>query len=110
LIPPPDDQLQYLARETMIDFNDAIQKADFEDFYSNICKPWQKQTSPEAMKQMFQSFIDGRASFGEISDMDASLTTRKISKDGSYKILAIEGEYPTSPNATTFELNYLAEG
>lgn len=110
LIPPPDEQLQYLARETMLDFNDAIAKADFTDFHSNICKPWQKQVTPDGMKAMFQRFIDGKASFGGIRDMDASFSTRKISKDGQYKILAVEGEYPTSPNPTTFELNYLAEG
>lgn len=110
LIPPPDDQLQYLARETMLDFNDAIAKADFTDFYSNISKEWKKQITPDVMKQSFQGFIDGKASFGEISDMDATLSTRKITKQGQYRILAIDGEYPTSPRATTFELSYLAEG
>ncbi len=110
LIPPPDEQLQYLVRETMIDFNDAIAKADFTDFHSNICKPWQKQVTPDDMKGLFQRFIDGQASFGEISDMDASFTTRKVRKESSYKILEVNGEYPTSPTPTTFELNYLAEG
>jgi hypothetical protein len=110
LIPPPDEQLQYLVRETMVDFNDAIQTEDFSDFYSKICKPWQKQVTPEQMKGMFQKFIDGGASFGEVKNMDATFTTRKIKKDSGYKILEVDGEYPTTPNATTFELNYLAEG
>jgi hypothetical protein len=110
LIPPTDDQLQDMARETMLDFNDAIAKADFTDFYSTICKEWQSQTTPEGMKQMFQAFIDGRASFGEIKDMDATLSTRKVTKEGKYKTLEVDGEYATSPNPTTFELNYLAQG
>jgi hypothetical protein len=110
LIPPDDDQLQYLARETMLDFNDAIQKEDFTDFHSKICKPWQKQVTPDGMKTMFRQFIDGEADFGEIRDMDAVLTLRKVKKEGSYKILEVNGEYPTTPNTTKFELNYLAEG
>jgi hypothetical protein len=110
LIPPDDDELQYLARQTMVDFNDAIAKADFNYFHSTICKPWQKQVSADEMKNMFQRFIDGKASFGEVSTMDATLTTRKVRKEGSYKILEVNGEYPTSPNTTSFELNYLAEG
>lgn len=110
LIPPSDDQLQVMVRETMLDFNDAIAKDDFNDFYSKICKEWKQQTTPDGMKVMFQKFIDGRASFKEISDMNASFTTRKVSKDGQYKTLEVDGEYATSPNPTTFELNYLAEG
>ena len=109
LVPPEDSQLQYLVRETMLDFNDALQKEDFTDFHSNICKPWQKQVTPEGMKQMFQSFIDGNVSFSNVQDVDAEFTTRKVSKNGQYKILEVNGEYPTSPK-TTFELNYLAEG
>ncbi len=110
LIPPPVDQLQYLVRETMLDFNDAIADEDFSDFHAKICKPWQKQVTPDGMKDMFRQFIDGKASFGEIRDMDASFTTQKIKKDGQYKVLEVNGEYPTSPRTTTFQLNYLAEG
>lgn len=110
LIPPPVDQLQYLVRETMLDFNDAIAGEDFSDFHAKICKPWQKQVTPDGMKDMFRQFIDGKASFGEIRDMDASFSLQKVKKDSQYKILEVTGEYPTTPNATTFELNYLAEG
>ena len=110
LIPPADDQLQYLARETMLDFNKAIADEDFTDFYSTISSVWQKQTTPQGMKTNFQGFIDGKASFGEISDMDATLTTRQVSKEGKYKFLEVDGEYATSGNPTTFELKYLAEG
>lgn len=110
LIPPPVDQLQYLVRETMLDFNDAIAEADFTNFHAKICKPWQKQVTSDGMKDLFQKFIDGKASFGEIRDMDATFTTQKIKKDGQFKILEVNGEYPTSPRTTTFQLNYLAEG
>lgn len=110
LIPPPVDQLQYLVRETMLDFNDAIAKSDFTEFHSKICKPWQKQVTSDGMTDMFRQFIDGKASFGEIRDMDATFTTQKIKKDGQFKILEVNGEYPTSPRTTTFQLNYLAEG
>lgn len=110
LIPPPEDQLQYLVRETMLDFNDAIASADFTDFHAKLCKPWQKQVTPGGMKDLFQQFIDGNASFGEIRDMDATFTTQKITKEGQNKILEVNGEYPTSPMTTTFQLNYLAEG
>lgn len=106
---PPDEHLQYLVRETMLDFNDAVEKSDFTDFHSSVCKPWQKQVTPEGMKALFQRFIDGRASFGEIRDMTATLTTKKTRKEGGYNLLEVNGSYPTSPNPTTFELNYIGE-
>lgn len=106
---PTDGQLQDLAKETMLDFNDAIAKADFTKFHSKACKPWQKQTSAEAMKGLFQKFIDGRASFGEIEEMTATIKTKKTRKEGGYHLLELAGEYPTSPNATTFDLNYINE-
>ena len=107
---PPDGQLQYLVRDTMLEFNEAIQKADFTDFHASVCKPWQKQTTPEGMKALFQKFIDGKADFGEISDMTATISTKKTKKEGGVTFLEVAGEYPTSPNPTTFELNYIPEG
>jgi len=110
LIPPDDDELQYLVRETMLDFNDAIQREDFTEFHSKLCEPWQEQVTPDGLKNMFRQFIDGKANFGEIRNMDAKFTLRKVKKEAGYQILEVNGEYPTSPNPTTFELNYLAEG
>lgn len=107
---PSNAELQYLVRETMLDFNDALQQADFTDFYSKICKPWQKQVTPDGMKQMFQTFIDNNVSLSGVRDVDANFSTTNIKKDSGYKILELVGEYPTSPSPTKFELNYLAEG
>ena len=107
---PSDGEIQYLVRETMLDFNNALQQEDFNAFYSNISKQWQKQTSAESMKSSFQSFIDGQASFGEISDMTADIEDKKTRKQSGYNVFDVKGKYSTSPIATTFDLSYVAEG
>ena len=107
---PTDGEIQYLVRETMLAFNDALQKEDFNDFYAGISKQWQKQTSADSMKSSFQSFIDGQANFGEIKSMTAEIEDRKTRKQSGYNVFDVKGKYSTSPIATTFDLSYVAEG
>ena len=106
---PTDGEIQYLVRETMLGFNDALQQEDFNAFYSTISKQWQKQTSPESLKSSFQSFIDGEANFGEIRSMTAEIEDKKTRKQSGYNIFEVKGKYATSPIATTFNLKYVAE-
>jgi hypothetical protein len=107
---PSDGEIQYLVRETMLSFNDALQKEDFSDFYSGVSKQWQKQTTADSMKATFQSFIDGDASFGEISSMTAEIQKKNTRKQSGFNVLDVKGKYDTSPIDTTFDLSYVAEG
>lgn len=107
---PTDGEIQYLVRETMLAFNDALQKADFNEFYNGISKQWKKQTTADSMKSSFQSFIDGKASFGEIRSMTADIENRATRKQSGFNVLDVKGKYDTSPIDTTFDLSYIAEG
>ena len=106
---PAEGELQYLVRETMLDFNNAIQTADFNAFYSKISKQWQEQITPEQMETQFQPFITGQASFGEIEDMTAQIKSKGTRKQSRQNFLDVKGEYPTSPIPTTFDLSYISE-
>jgi len=108
---PSDDELQELAKETLLDFDKAVSSADFSDFYSHIAKEWQKQTSPEKMKDSFQAFIDKSISIKDISSLDASFSPApSVGRELGFKTLIVEGKYSTNPNLTKFELNYIANG
>lgn len=108
---PSDAELQDMAKGTLMDFNDAVQKADFYDFHSKISKPWQKQTTPESLKTTFQGFIDKGISIASIRSLDADFSpSPEIGREVGYKTLKLNGKYPTSPNVTKFELNYIPEG
>lgn len=108
---PADDELQYLAKTSLLDFNDAIQKADFSGFHSNLSKTWQKQITAERFKQEFQAFIDKRVDISAISSEEASFSPApSIDKVGNMKMLVMKGSYDISPSPTTFELKYIPEG
>ncbi|MGI8642127.1 MAG: hypothetical protein ACR2MG_19525 [Pyrinomonadaceae bacterium] len=107
---PSDDELQEMAKTTLLDFNDAIQKEDFSDFYSNISAAWQKQVTPEKLKGTFKPFIDKKVNIENIDSRDAEFTdTPVIEKELGYKTLKLKGRYETSPLPTKFELNYILE-
>lgn len=108
---PSDDEMQDIVKTTMLDFDNALKEADFTDFYSKISRYWQKQTSPEKMKSSFQSFIDGKADLSEIKSLKANFTSPPTVRHGSsLRILEVKGDYDTTPNKSTFELQYIPEG
>jgi hypothetical protein len=108
---PSDAELQDMVKTTLLDFDSAIQKEDFTDFYAKICKPWQKQTSPEKLKSSFQPFIDKHISIESIRSLEAEFSPDpEIGREVGYKTLMLLGKYDTSPNLTKFEINYIPEG
>lgn len=107
---PSDAEMQEIVKTTLLDFNDALQSQDFTDFHGKISSLWRKQTTPDKLKQTFQSFIDGQANISNISSMDATFTTPpQIIKKLGLNMLEVKGEYPTYPIKTTFELQYAAD-
>lgn len=108
---PSEDEMQEVVKKTLLDFNSSLQKEDFTDFHASISKFWQKQTSPEKLKNSFQGFIDGDADLSPIRPMTAEFTKGpETTRSLGMKTLEVDGKYPTSPITTTFELKYIAEG
>lgn len=108
---PSDEQLQELVKDTVLDFNDAIQSKDFTSFHSNISKPFQKQASPDRFKEVFAEFMDNNINFREVNDLEADFSdTPKVGKESGYTVLTLNGTYATSPRRTKFELKYIPEG
>ncbi len=110
-VAPEDPELQEMVKATLLDFNSALQQEDFTSFHAKICKPWQKQTTPESLKTSFQGFIDKDISIASISSLDADFSpSPEVGREVGYKTLKLKGDYKTSPNLTKFELNYIPEG
>lgn len=108
---PSEPQLQELARETMLDFSQAIQDEDFSDFYDKLSKAWQKETSPEDLKKGFSVFIDKKTDFSQIKNLEADMKgTPIIKRELGYKMLNMSGTYDTSPLPTKFDVKYIPEG
>lgn len=108
---PNNDQLEALARETILDFNDSIQKGDFADFRSTVSKPFQKSASTERFNEAFKEFLTAKPDFSEVASLPATFTsTPVIERELGYKTLKYNGTFNTSPRPTKFELKYIPEG
>jgi len=104
---PADKELKTLTLDSLLLFNVAIQKENFEDFYAHTAKLWQKQVTPEELLGIFQSFIDKKINIASISKLEPAFKgTPAVNEDG---LLVIKGSYPTQPSKVSFELKYVHE-
>ncbi|MGD9587896.1 MAG: hypothetical protein AB7Q37_07605 [Pyrinomonadaceae bacterium] len=108
---PTDPQSQMLARETILDFNDAIQSGDFSTFHGNVSKPFQRQASAEKMEDAFKAFIEAKPDFSDVKTMTATFSpSPSIQRQSGVRHLQIKGYYETSPRRMNFDLKYIPEG
>ena len=105
--PPADADLRKLVRQTLVDFNDAVQAKDFSGFHAKASTPLRQQITPEKLREAFQSFIDRRVNIAAVKDLEPKFAgPPKVDGDG---VLTVKGEYPTRPTRTAFRLKYFQE-
>ena len=106
---PSGAELKKLTDESLLSFNSAVERADFTDFYKSTAQLWQKQTTPDKLKKIFQGFIDRKL------DMEGVIKKRMptfepapaMDADG---FMVVNGAYNVEGDSLTFKLNYLNEG
>jgi hypothetical protein len=110
---PAEDKLQTLAKTTMMDFSDAVQEGDFDDFYKKISKAWQDQTTPADLLDSFKVFVQQKEDYNfkkAIAPLDATLSPPpSIQQVAGLDALVLSGYYPTKPERANFELKYVLE-
>lgn len=105
---PSASKLQEMTKTVLLDFNDAVQDADFSDFYSKICAPWQKQITAKEMEEVFKGFIDKKIDISNIKPLDAVFSAKpEIRTELGYKTLVLQGHYATTPNKVKFLLHFI---
>jgi 2C-methyl-D-erythritol 2,4-cyclodiphosphate synthase len=106
---PSGAELKKLTDQTLLSFNSAVQKADFTDFYKSTAELWQKQTTPDKLKEIFKSFIDRKF------DMEGVIKKRVPTFDPAPAMdadgfMVVNGAYNVEGDSLTFKLHYLNEG
>ena len=107
---PSDPEMQTLVRTTILDFNDAIQSDDFSHFHGTTAKAFQKEASPERMRDAFRDFVSAGVDFKEVALLDADFIPEpSVQSSTGGKVLSAIGSYPTTPRRTKFDLKYIQE-
>jgi len=110
---PEEAKLQTLAKTTFMDFSDAVQAGDFEDFHKKVAKAWQEQTTPEEMAESFKVFVDNKEDYNfkkAVAPLDATFSPApSIQQVAGMDGLVLKGYYPTKPERANFEFKYTNE-
>ena len=102
---PSAAEVKKLTDQSLLEFNTAVQKADFTDFYKSTAKLWQEQTTPEKLKAIFQSFIDRKFDMEQVikKQVPTFEPAPALDADG---FLVVNGAYNIIGESLTFRLNY----
>jgi hypothetical protein len=104
---PTDKELKTLTLNSLLLFNTAIQTKNFDSFYDKSAKLWQKETTPEKMLEVFQSFIDKEIDIAPIAELKPIFEgTPAVNEDG---FLMIKGSYAMESSKVAFQLQYVYE-
>src|SRR5881392_727125 len=106
---PSAAEIKKLTNQSLLGFNSAVQKADFTDFYKSTAKLWQEQTTPDKLKEIFQSFVDRKFDMEEVIKKQAPTLEPAPALDAD-GFLVVNGIYNLESASLTFQLKYNSEG
>ena len=104
---PSDKEVRQTVLAAVLDFNAAIQKGDFSDFYKNTSLAWQAQLTERKLKNAFQPFIDAGVKLDGAKGVEAVFDVApEINGEG---LLVVSGYYPTTPHRIVFSMKFIYE-
>ena len=106
---PSGAELKKLTDQSLLSFNSAVQKADFSEFYKSTAALWQKQTTPEKLKEIFKSFIDRKVDIEDVIKKRVPTFEPPPAMDAD-GFMVVNGAYDVDGDSLTFQLHYLNEG
>jgi hypothetical protein len=109
---PPDDEVIRLARETTVQFGNAVSSGDFAAIHSGASPDFQKTYSVEQMTSAFKSYTDQKDVVSPIlgAAQDADVEFAKppfIRSEKGLKILVASGKFATKPHTVRFDYEYV---
>lgn len=108
---PSERDMEELVQETLLDFNDAVQKGDFTDFHDKVSTVWKSTSTPQKFNEGFSEFIDKKVDISGIRGKEATFDPQPtVTTKGKYKVLQANGKYDTYPLPVRFENEYIKEG
>jgi hypothetical protein len=104
---PSDVELISMTEQPIMMLGRAINANDFGSFYSSTAKLWQKETTPDALKQIFKSFIAQKIDLTVIEGKKPEFS-EKAAVDESGRLI-LKGFYLVQPAKINFALKYIQE-
>jgi hypothetical protein len=112
---PSTSVVEGLVKDTIAEFNDAVQSGDFSAMHANASQDFQSTYSVEEMETAFKSYTEKKKVvapiFSKIPSMSADFSSPPgLRTEKSLKILMAKGEFNTKPYKTRFDFEYVMRG
>jgi len=104
---PPEEEIERIVAEALLDFNRAIRSRDFTAFHAKLSDVWKHQTTPERLQKTFQEFVDKDVDIAGI-ELARPWVAPPPALNGK-GVLVVVGHYPTRPYQVRFELEFTHE-
>jgi len=104
---PTEAELIAMTDHSILMLGRAINTADFQSFYSECSNVWQKQTTPDALKEVFKSFLDQKIDLTMARGIKPEFGEKPaIDSNG---VLIVKGLYPVQQSRLNFTFKYIQE-
>ncbi len=104
---PSGDELTRITSQAIALLGEAINARDFDTFYGNIARLWQRQTTADELHQAFAPFIELNIDLLPALE-ESPVYSQPPAVDGD-GVLTLIGYYPVEPNPVRFNLDYVYE-
>jgi hypothetical protein len=101
--------MKRLALRSLLDFNEAIRRADFTSFHAGLARPMREKFTPQQLREVFKTFVDQKIDLTPIGAVEPVFESREARPSASGE-LALKGRFPTRPSEVQFDLAYITEG
>lgn len=105
---PTDEEAKVIVHKTISEFVDAVEKEDFTNFYSKEAATlWQKQTSPEELKNSFTSFFSTKEALKEVKKIKPEISTSELKEQNTS--WQVKGQFKAKRYTLDFDFEYLLQ-
>ena len=105
---PSEDELLRMARETLLDFDQAVKDGDFQQFYEGMSRSFKVVIPLKTLQSAYQRFIDKGVDISGVADVkpewDGLPKMERSSRIGN--LLIVSGYFPIEPAPVPFLLQY----
>ncbi|HEY7608852.1 MAG TPA: hypothetical protein VIF14_06435 [Alphaproteobacteria bacterium] len=101
--------MKRLALRSLLDFNEAVRRADFTSFHAGLARPMREKYTPQQLLSVFQAFVDQKIDLTPIGAVEPIFESGEA-RAGRGGELALKGRFPTRPSEVQFELTYVMDG
>ena len=103
-------QSRALVEDTLMNFNEAVQKGDFADFRETVARRWRDNSKVSDFNKGFKEFIDKEIDISRVrNNVPVFSPDPRIGRKYGRRVLFLKGEYETRPLPVNFNLEYIVE-